>query len=62
MEQACSNIAIYNLKQANIFIREGCTVVGVKKRKVDNKVAIVFKVDDKFKEIMTKWQNYEYKI
>ena len=55
-------IAIYNLRQANLFIQEGCKVVGVKKRKVDNKVAIIFQVDDKFKEIMTKWQQYEYKI
>ena len=55
-------IAIYYLRQANLFIREGCKVVGVKKRKVDNKVAIIFEVDDIFKEVMTKWQQYEYKI
>lgn len=55
-------IAIYNLLQANVFIKEGCIVLGVKKRKIDNKVAIVFKVDDIFKEVMTKWQKYEYKI
>ena len=55
-------LAIYNLKQANLFIKEGCTVVGVKKRRVDNKIAIIFKVDDKFKQVMDKWQNYEYKI
>ena len=54
-------IAIYNLRQANLFIREGCKVVGVKKR-VDNKVAIIFQVDDTFKDVMTKWQQYEYKI
>lgn len=55
-------LAIYNLKQANLFIKEGCTVIGVKKRRVDNKIAIIFKVDDKFKQVMDKWQNYEYKI
>lgn len=55
-------IAIYNLRQANLFIREGCKVVGVKKRKVDNKVAIIFEVDDIFRDVMKKWQQYEYKI
>ena len=51
-------IAIYNLLQANVFIKEGCIVLGVKKRKIDNKVAVVFKVDDIFEEVMTKWQKY----
>lgn len=62
MKEGTHSVAIYNIRQANVFIQQGCSVIGVKKRQVDNKVAIIFKVDDLFNIVMTRWQNYEFKI
>lgn len=55
-------IAIYNITQARKFVQAGCKVVDVKKRKSDNKVAIIFLVDDLFNECMDKWRRFEFDV
>ena len=47
---------IFNIKQADLFIQNGCRVanVGLGRK---SKVFISFIVDEKFEEMLEKWDN-----
>lgn len=51
---------IFNIKQANIFIQNNCIVIGCG---LGNKYKtyIEFEEDNKFKDLMRKWKNKEFK-
>lgn len=46
---------IYNIDQANIFIKQGCSVIGLNINDKTNKVFAVFINNTKFQEAMQKW-------
>ncbi len=50
---------IFNIKQANIFIKLGATPIGCGLGN-KNKTYIEFKEDDKFKELLNRWLNKEF--
>ena len=45
---------IFNMAQANLFIENGCRVVGVGFGR-QNKVYLLFAVDETFESMMDKW-------
>jgi len=50
---------IFNIKQANIFIQNGAIPTGCGLGNRD-KIFIEFKVDEIFKELMTRWMAKEF--
>lgn len=51
---------IFNLSQANLFLQNGCRVIGVGTGR-HGKIYLLFVVDDKFTICMDKWNNYDFK-
>lgn len=51
---------IFNLSQANLFIQNGCKVVGVGTGR-HGKIYLLFEVDATFEKWMEKWNNYDFK-
>ena len=50
---------IFNIKQANLFLEQGCQVVGVGCGK-RGKIYLLFVVDDTFNRLMEKWNRREF--
>lgn len=50
---------IFNIKQANIFMNNGCIAVGCGLGD-KGKVFIVFREDDTFEAMLSKWHNKEF--
>ena len=50
---------IFNMKQADLFAKNGCTVIGVGLGR-KSKVYLLFKVDEQFKHMMDKWDHREF--
>lgn len=54
-------IKIFNVPQAQTFVRNGCTVVDVSMGKY-SKVAIVFKRDETLELMLQRWRNKEFVV
>lgn len=52
-------LKIWDLKQANYFIRNGANVLSVNIDYTSGKTYVKFEVNHCFKQLMTKWQNKE---
>lgn len=52
---------IFNISQANLFVKKGCKAVGFGLGR-KNKVYVEFEVDTLFLEIMKKWKNKEFSL
>ena len=50
---------IFNIKQADIFLKHGCIAIGAG---LGNKYKTYIEIqeDDKFKEMMERWNNKEF--
>ena len=47
---------IFNMRQANFLLIEGCKATATGYGQKDGKVYIMFQVDEKFNDAMKKWQ------
>ena len=47
---------IFNIRQANCLLIEGCKAIATGYGQKDGKVYIMFQVDEKFNAAMKKWQ------
>ena len=47
---------IFNIRQANFLIQEGCKVLYCGYGNKDNKVYLLFEANEQFKVAMKKWQ------
>ena len=52
---------IFNISQADLFVKKGCKVVGFGLVRRNN-VFVEFEVDTLFLEIMKKWKNKEFSL
>lgn len=52
-------VIIYNIHQANAFVKNGGIVLGFKKKGDTKHIGILFKNDELFQTMMEKWRNYE---
>ena len=48
---------IFNIRQANFLLIEGCKATATGYGQKDGKVYIMFQVDEKFNVAMKKWKN-----
>ncbi len=47
------------MKQADLFAKNGCTVIGVGLGR-KSKIYLLFKVDEQFNRMMDKWDNRDF--
>jgi len=52
-------VVIYNIYQANAFVKNGAKVLGFKKKEETKHIGILFENDELFQTLMEKWRNYE---
>lgn len=50
-------LKIFNFKQANFLIRNGCKVHSVGHGEIDKKPYVKFVINNEFNLYMTKWKN-----